>query len=51
MTVKELIAHLENEPLDALVYTTAHDDDIALIVTDVRENILNGNDETVVLIY
>ena len=51
MTVKELIANLENESLDALVYTMAHDDEVALIVTDVRKNILNGNDETVVLIY
>ena len=51
MTVKELIARLENEPPDASVYTMAHDDDIALIVTDVQENILTGKDETVVLVY
>lgn len=51
MTVKELIEKLSAENPDALVYTMAHDDDIALIVTDVREDILTGNDKTVVLIY
>ena len=51
MTVKELIARLENEPPNASIYTMGHDDDIALIITDVQENILTGKDETVVLIY
>ena len=51
MTVKELIDRLSTEEPDALVYTMAHDDDIALIVTDVKENILLGKDETVVLVY
>ncbi len=51
MTVKELIDRLSTEKPDALVYTMAHDDDIALIVTDVKENILSGKDETVVLVY
>jgi hypothetical protein len=51
MTVKELIDRLSNEEPDALVYTMAHDDDIALIVTDVKEDILTGKEETVVLVY
>ena len=51
MTVKELIAHLENENPDASVYTMAHDDDIALIVTDVSVDVLTGKDKTVVLVY
>lgn len=51
MTVKELITRLENENPDAFVYTMAHDDDIALIVTDVRANVLTGKDETMVLVY
>lgn len=51
MTVNELIDRLSIENPDALVYTMAHDDDIALIVTDVKENILSGKDETVVLVY
>lgn len=51
MTVNELINRLSIENPDALVYTMAHDDDIALIVTDVKEKILSGKDETVVLVY
>ena len=51
MTVKELIDRLEKEKPDASVYTMAHDDDIALIVTDVKADILAGKDETVVLVY
>ena len=51
MTVKELIERLLTENPDALVYTMAHDDDIALIVTDVKENILTGKGETIVLVY
>ena len=51
MTVNELKERLKEMPDDALVYTMAHDDDIALIVTDVKENILTGKEETVVLIY
>ena len=51
MTVKKLIDILSTKNPDALVYTEAHDDDIALSVTDVKENILCGSDETVVLIY
>ncbi len=51
MTVKELIAQLSTQNQDALVYTMAHDDDIALIVTEVKENVLEGKDETVTLVY
>lgn len=51
MTVKELVEILLTKNQDALVYTEAHDDDIALIVVDVKENILCGSNETVVLIY
>lgn len=51
MTVKELVEILSVKDPNALVYTMAHDDDIALIVTDVKENVLTGKDETVVLIY
>lgn len=51
MTVQELIALLQTKNQDALVYTMAHDDDIALIVTDVQEDVLTGKEETVVLIY
>lgn len=51
MTVKELITRLENENPNASVYTIAHDDDIALVVTDVKEDILVGKDKTVVLVY
>ena len=51
MTVKELIERLQKEDPDALVYTMAHDDDLALIVTDVYKNVLSGKEETVVLVY
>ena len=51
MTVNELKERLEEMPDDALVYTMAHDDDIALIVTDVKEDILTGKEKTVVLVY
>ena len=51
MTVKELIESLSDKNPDALVYTMAHDDDIALVVTDVKADVLVGKDKTVVLIY
>lgn len=51
MTAKELVERLSTEDQDALVYTMAHDDDIALIVTEVKENVLEGKDETVILVY
>lgn len=51
MTVKELIEKLEQLNPDATVYTMAHDDDIALIVTDVKQDILAGSDKTIVLLY
>lgn len=49
MTVKELIEKLEQLNPDATVYTMAHDDDIALIVTDVSANVLVGKEETVLI--
>jgi len=51
MTVKELIARLQKEDQDALVYTMDNADDLALIVTDVKTDVLEGADKTVVLIY
>ena len=51
MTVKELIAQLSTQNQDALVYTMAHDDDIALIVTEVKQDILEGTDKTITIIY
>ena len=51
MTVAELIERLQQENPDALVYTMAHDDDIAVIVTDVHSDILTGSDKTITLIY
>lgn len=51
MTVKELIARLQTEDQNALVYTMNNTDDLALIVTDVKTDALEGADETVVLIY
>ncbi len=51
MTVRELIDRLNDENPDAFVYTLAHDDDLAFIVTDVKADILAGKDETVVMIY
>lgn len=49
MTVKELIEKLQQENPDALVYTMDNSDDVALIVTKVSRNILDGKDETVTL--
>lgn len=51
MTVKGLIELLSTEDQNAIVYTMAHDDDIAIIVTDVKRNILTGADKTIVLVY
>ena len=51
MTVKELVEILSTKDQTAIVYTMAHDDDVALIVTDVKENVLTGKEETVVLVY
>ena len=51
MTVKELMELLSDKDPDAFVYTMAHDDDIALIVTDVIKDVLVGKDKTIVLIY
>ncbi len=49
MTVKELIEKLQQENPDALVYTTDNTDDLALIVTKISRNILEGKEETVTL--
>lgn len=49
MTVKELIDKLQHENPDALVYTMDNSDDVALIVTEVSRNILEGKDETVTI--
>lgn len=51
MTVKELIERLQKENPDALVYTMAHDDDIAIIVTEIRTDALEGTDKTVTMIF
>lgn len=51
MTVKELQELLKKENPEALVYTMAHDDDIAVIVTDVKADILTGKEKTIVLVY
>ena len=49
MTVKELIEKLQQENPDAIVYTMDTTDDIALIITEISRNILEGKDETVTL--
>lgn len=49
MTVRELIEKLSEENPDALVYTMDNTDDVALIVTGVSRNILEGKEETVVI--
>ena len=49
MTVKELIEKLQQENPDAIVYTTDNTDDVALVVTKVSKNILEGKDDTVVI--
>ena len=49
MTVKDLIKKLERCNPDALVYYN-YDEDIALAVTDVRHNVLDGSDETVLIV-
>lgn len=51
MTVKELIARLQTEDQNALVYTMDSAYDMAFIITDVKEDVLEGSDKTVVLIY
>ena len=51
MTVKKLQELLEKQDPEALVYTMAHDDDIAVIVIDVKPDILTGKEKTIVLVY
>ena len=49
MTVKELIQKLEQEDPDAIVYQMIDSDDIALIVTEVIRDNLEGKDKTVTI--
>ena len=49
MTVKDLIKILQKENPDAVVYTADNTDDVALMVTMVSKNILEGQTETVVI--
>ena len=51
MTVKDLIERLSREDQDALVYTMAHDDDIAIIVTYVMRDVLVGTGKPIVMVY
>lgn len=51
MTVKDLIEKLKNMNPESLVYTMAHDDDIAVIVLDVYEDVLTGTDKTITMVY
>lgn len=48
MTVKELIDRLGQENPEASVYYE-YEVDTALIVTDIKANVLSGKDETVLL--
>ena len=48
MTVQELIEKLKQENPDALVYTM-YSDDVALLVTEVGRNILEGKEETITI--
>jgi len=49
MTVKELIDELIEEDQDALVYTLGIDDNIALLATSVKRNVLDGKENTVLI--
>lgn len=51
MTVKELIEELQKQDPNALVYSMAHDDDIAVCVLEVRADVLSGKDKTIVILY
>ena len=48
MTVKELIERLNKENPEALVYYE-YEVDTALMVTDIKANVLSGKDETVLI--
>jgi len=49
MTVKELIEILQTKDQNAIVYTMNDRNDKAYIVTDVKENILEGKEKTIVI--
>ena len=49
MTVEELIEKLSKENPEAIVYTTCITDDIAVKVTQIHRNILEGPEETITL--
>ena len=49
MTVQELIELLSKENPNAIVYTTDSADDIALMVTEIHRNVLEGSEETILL--
>ncbi len=49
MTVKELIQKLEQEDPEAIVYQMNVGDDIALIVTEVKRDVLESRDKTVTI--
>lgn len=49
MTVQELIDKLSKENPNAIVYITDITDDIAVIVTQIHRNILEGSEETITI--
>lgn len=49
MTVQELIDKLSKENPNAIVYTTDITDDIAVMVTQIHRNILEGSEETITI--
>lgn len=49
MTVRELIDNLSKEDQDALVYTMDKTDEIALLVTEIKNDILEGKEKTIVI--
>ena len=40
---------MDHKDPETVIYTMSHDDDIALIVTDVSANVLVGKEETVLI--
>jgi len=51
MTVKELQELLQTMNPNAQVYTISISDDVAVKVLNILPNVLEGTDETVVLVY
>lgn len=49
MTVQELIDKLSKENPNAIVYTMDSTDDIAVMVTQIHRNILEGSEETITI--